>query len=103
MRKNLEKFRAQILILSILMSFCLPYLPYDGLSEIHFLSPHVIFENFGNVDQEDLGLGPPNQSKGIISASSAALNYLRFHSIRDSFLSPFQSFSLDRRISILRC
>ena len=72
-------------------------------SEIHFLSPHVIFENFGNVDQEDLGLDPPNQSKGIISASSAALNYLRFLSIRDSFLFPFQSFSLDRGISILRC
>ena len=103
MRKNLKKFRVQILILSILMSFYLPYLPYDSLSEIHFLSPHVIFENFGNADQEDLGLGPPNQSKGIISASSAPLNYLRFHSIRDSFLFPFQSFSLNRRISILRC
>jgi hypothetical protein len=102
-RKELKRFPELIFALSILMFFCLAYLGYEGLGEIHFLSHNLTLKNFENVEQEDLVMDPPDQLKGIVSASFANLSHLGIHPCEDSFLLPFQPFSFEQKTSILRC
>ena len=103
MRKKLKRFRVLIFALSILMSFSLAYPQYDSLGEIRFLSPNLILKSFEIADQEDLVMDPLGQSKGIVSVSSVNLGHLGIHFFKDSFRFPFQAFSFEQNVSILRC
>jgi len=102
-RKKLKGFRLLIFALFIVMSFCLVYLQYDSAGELHFLSSNRALGNLETADQEDVVIDPPDQSKGIVSASFVNLSYLRIHSFKDFFPFPFQAFSIEEKISILRC
>lgn len=92
-----------IFALSILMSFCLAYPQYDSLGEIRFLSPHRIWKSLEIADREDLVMDPLAQTKGIVSAPSVNLSHMAIHFFKDSFRFPFQAFSFEQNISILRC
>jgi hypothetical protein len=102
-RKKLKAFRVLIFALSILMSFCIAYPQYDSLGEIHFLSPNITLGNFEIADQEDLVMDPPDQSKGMVSASYVNLSHLGIHPFKDFFPFPFQVFSFEPKLAILRC
>ena len=103
MRKKFKGFRVLIFALFIVMSFCLAYLQYDSAGEIHFLSSNRTLGNLETADQEDVVIDPPDQSKGIVLASFVNLSHLRIHSFKDFFPFPFQAFSIEQNISILRC
>ena len=103
MRIEFEKFRVLIFALSILMSFWLAYHQYDNLGEIHFFPFNLTLKNFSNVDQEDFVMDPPDQSRGIVSASLVNLSHLGNYPFQDSFAFPLQSFSFEQKSSILRC
>ena len=92
-----------IFALSILMSFCLAYPQNDSLGEIRFVSPNLTVVSFEAADQEDLVTDAPDQSKGIVSGSFVNLSHLRIHSFKDSIPFSFQAFSMEHKLSILRC
>jgi hypothetical protein len=81
----------------------LAYPQYNSLDEIRFLSPNLTLVSFEGADQEDVVIDPSAQSKGIVLASFVNLSHLRIHSFKDFFLVPFQAFSIEQKISILRC
>ena len=102
-RKKFKGFRVLIFALFIVMSFCLDYLQYDSGGEIHFLSSNLTLRNLELADQEDLVMDPPAPTKGIVSGSFVNLSHLGIHSFKDFFPFPFQAFSIEQTISILRC
>jgi len=102
MRKKIKRFRVLIFALSVLMFFCLAYLPNDGFGEIRFLSPNLALGIFETADQVELVVDPPAQSKGIVSASSLNLSYLGIHPVQNSFSFPSQPFYFEQNISTLR-
>jgi len=87
----------------MLMAFCLTFPQNDNLGEIRSLSRSLTLESFETADQEDLVVGPPAQSKGIVVASCVDLSHLGIHPLQDSAPSPSQPFSFEQKISILRC
>jgi hypothetical protein len=103
MRKRFKGYRILIFALFIVMSFCLAYLQYDNAGEIHFLSSNRTLGNLESADQEDVVIDPPDQSKGIVSASHVNLSHLGIHCFKDFFPFPFQAFSIEQKTSILRC
>ena len=103
MRKKLKTFRVLIWGLSILISFCLAYPQYDNAGEIRFLSRHLIFKSLEIADQEDLGVDLLGPAKGIVLTSFPNPGHLGIHPFKDSFSFPFHSFSIEQKISILRC
>jgi hypothetical protein len=66
--------------------------------KIHFSPFNLTLKNFENVDQEDLVMDPPDQSRGIVSASLANLSHLGIHPFQDSFPFPFQSFPSSKKL-----
>jgi hypothetical protein len=102
-KKKLKRFRGLIFALSVLISFSLVYPQNDVWAEIRFLSPNLTLRSFAAGEQEDLALDPPDQSKGIVSASSLNLSHLRIHPFQDSFPLFSQPFSCEQNLSILRC
>ena len=103
MRKGLKRYRVLILALSVLMSFCLAYPQNDNLGEIRFLSSKLILGGFEPADREDPVVDSPDQSKGIVAASCVNLGLHGIQSFEDSYLFPFQPFSFEKKLSILRC
>ena len=103
MRKRFKRFRVLIFALFIVMSFFRTYPQNDSLGEIRFLSSKLTVENFEPVDQEDLVMDPPAQSKGIVSVFFVNLSHLGIHPFKDLFPFPFQPFSFEQKVSILRC
>jgi hypothetical protein len=101
LRKKLQKFRIQIFVLSILLSFFLAYGLCDGFGNIYFLSTNPILENF---DQDDLSLDPPDQLKAITSDSfsSGKSSLLGIYSFKDFLSFPLQAFFVEQK-DILRC
>jgi hypothetical protein len=102
-RRKLKRFRVLIFALSILMSFCLDYSWYEDWSQIPFVSSDLTLENFEITDQENLVADSVVPSKEIVSASFLNLRPLRIHPFKDSFPFPFQPFSVEHKISVLRC
>jgi hypothetical protein len=102
-KKKLKRFRGLIFALSVLISFCLVYPQNDVWAGIRFLSPNLTLRNFAAGEQEDLALDPPDQSKGIVPASSLNLSHLRIHPFQDSFPLFSQPFSCEQKLSVLRC
>ncbi len=103
MRKRFKKSRVLIFALFFVMSFCLAYLQYDSGGEIHFLSSNRTLGSLEIADQEDLVMNPPDQSKGMVSASYVNLSPLGTHPFKDFFPFPFRVFSLEQENTILRC
>jgi hypothetical protein len=103
MRRRLEKFRAFIFVLSILLSFSLTYLPYGSLGQNHFLASNPAWQNFVNPSQEDLATDPPYQPEKVVIASLVNPSHPGIYFFIDSFLIHFQPFSPEYKLSILRC
>ena len=85
------------------MAFCLAYPQNDDLGEIRSLSRSLALESFETADQDDLILDPPDQPKGIVSASFINLSHPGIHPSQNSLPTPSQLFSLEQTFSILRC
>jgi len=102
MRKKIKRSRVLIFTLSVLMSFCLAYLPIDGFGEIRFLSPTLALGIFETADRVELVVDPPAQSIRIVSASSLNLSYLGIHPVQNSFPFPSQPYAFEQNISTLR-
>jgi hypothetical protein len=102
-RKIIKRSRVLILSLFILMSFCLVYLQYASLGEIHFISAELGLEKFKNMDQGDVVTDPPEQSKGIVSSSFVNLSHLGVHPLQYFVPFPPQVPFLDKKTFILRC
>ena len=85
------------------MSFCLAYPQNGSWGEIRFLSPKLASENLEAADQEDQVIGFPLSVRGIVSYSLANIGHQGIHPAKDAASFPFQPFSSEQKISILRC
>lgn len=100
MRKTLQKRQIQIFALSLLLSFCLAYGQCEDWGNIYFLVPNLSLEN---CDQKDLVLDPPDQTKAIFSDSFENSIHSGIHLFNDFRSAPFQAFSFEEKIVVLRC
>jgi len=101
MRIRTERIRSSLSIfIAFLLAVCPAYFLHNDLSEIDFLSPRSGFEN---PDQENLQADKPDRAKIFVQSFSSFISISSFFSIGQLPRLSFQVYSVDRRISFLRC
>ncbi len=96
-----ERTRSILLIfVAFLLAVSPAYFLHNDLVEIDFLSPHPGFEN---PDQGNLPADKPDRTMLFVHGFSSFFSVSSFFSIEQLPCLSFQIFSVDQRISVLRC